>query len=861
MAPLRVRRSKSPTVSTARKGSKKASFQPRTRSTAEGPSATLVDDAEDEHAQVTRDAREVAVAMLANRRRVAISCGAERKLSATSLFLHTASAARGLVRQNAFLNRVKRMLNDSAVRLEARGLVTEECATCGTDSDGSENTVHVIDELARTRHEERVRNPQPFFEEVVRSFSCGEITAAHAVTELQRVGVRATHAFLKRAKKCLAFGDNIPQYSECEDGRGRPAVLSEPYERKLAHMVKYYIRIGVRLSQKAIISCARDFYRDEHGADAPSNALGPTWFHRFLDRNGIDTTLYDPLDTLRVNSATEHNVRNFYERLARTAVKHGFASWHPDFDENDPSSEMIIWDDSKLHRVFTFDEAKLLLAYEKGVRGVRILTIRGEDNPRPSVTANDSFAASVMGCRNLAGEALAPYFVCNKNADVADDFDIPGTIIDTTTGKPQEAQWIRGTSKGSFDGFHFATWVKEHLVPCIPNVSPENPAIVICDGHYAHTTDEVLDACEALGILMVLLPPHCTHLLQGEDIYHFGIFKGSFRVIRAEIEAAIQLAAGWFIKMHTHEGVAVSFGQREFWYAVRAAWKGAWTKEAVGKGLRMQGLVPFHRAPLWKHFPQHARVKPTRSVPDASSLAQAAERCAERMSIPGAPGLKVIAGGDQSTFDMTFDGSPEAIARAPVNMEKLERVLEKVRSGQQNNEFSAEDTNILEQVILDAQKKITDKLVVPKARKRKTRRYDLVDEATAARVEANLATLKAAQDKRVKRKTREQGAAQDNSDARFADNSKDIIFLAELRASVEETGRLDKPLTKGQLMMVMRAKRIPLRQGPNLEFLRNKLKEVDEQLYNVNMAAVAQLNDQRHERTRSAQSVPAETAS
>ena len=88
-----------------------------------------------------------------------------------------------------------------------------------------------------------------------------------------------------------------------------------------------------------------------------------------------------------------------------------------------------------------------------------------------------------------------------------------------------------------------------------------------------------------------------------------------------------------------------------------------------------------------------------------------------------------------------------------------------------------------------------------------------------------------------------------------------FAFLDELRASVKETGRLDKPLTRGQLMMVMRAKRISLPQGPNLEFLRNKLKEVDEQLYDVNMAAVAQLNDQQHEGTRSAQSVPAETAS
>jgi len=803
--------------------------------------------------------RQVAIAVLANRRRRAISGDAEVKVTVSTLFLTTASYARGLIKQVAFINRVKRMMNDHAVKLEARGLVTEECATCGTDSDGSENTVHVIDELARTRHEERVRNPQPFFEEVVRSFSCGEITAAHAVAELQRVGVRATKAFLKRAKKCLAFGDNIPQYFECQDGRGRPGVLSEPYERQLAHMVTYYIRIGVRLSQKTILSCAKNFYRDEHSADPPSNALGPAWFHRFLVRNGISTTLYDPLDALRVNSATEHNVRNFYERLARTAVKHGFAKWNDDFDENDRSSQMIMWDESKLHRVFTFDEAKLLLAYEKGVRGVRILTINGEDNPRPSVTANDSFAASVMGCRNLAGEALAPYFVCNKNADVADDFDIPGTITDTSTGKPQEAQWIRGTSKGSFDGFHFATWVIEHLVPCIPNVSPENPAIVICDGHYAHTVDEVLDTCAALGILMVLLPPHCTHLLQGEDLYHFGIFKGSFRVARAEAEAAIQLAAGWFIKMHTHEGVAVSFGQREFWYAVRAAWEGAWTKEAVDKGLRMQGLVPFNRAPLWKHFPRHERVKPTRSVPDASSRAEGAERCAERMSIPGAPGLRVIAGGDQSTFDMTLDGSPEAIARAPLNMDTLERVREKLENP--DAELNAEDKGVLTQLILGTQKTITGQLVVPKTRKRKTRRYDLVDEATAARVEANLATLKAAQDKRVKRKKREQGAAQDNCDARYADNSKDIAFVDELRRSLEETGRLDKPLTKGQLMMVMRAKRIPLPQGPNLEFLRNKLKEVDEELYDANMATIAQSNDQRRERTRSAQSGPAETIS
>lgn len=100
----------------------------RTRITfaAEGPPATLVDDAEDEQTQVTRDVHKVAVSVLANKRRRAISCGSERKVAATSLFLHTASSERGLVSRNAFLNRVKRMMNDDCVRREARAVVTEE---------------------------------------------------------------------------------------------------------------------------------------------------------------------------------------------------------------------------------------------------------------------------------------------------------------------------------------------------------------------------------------------------------------------------------------------------------------------------------------------------------------------------------------------------------------------------------------------------------------------------------------------------------------------------------------------------------------------------------------------------------------
>ena len=824
----RARPSASPTVSTARNGSSKSSPRSEPCARAAGATAAPVRDDEDGRVQVAKDARQVAVALLANKRRRAISPEAVAKVSATTLFLVTVSFSCGLIKQHAFLNRVRRSMEEEDVKREAHALVTEECASA---SDASANTMDVADDLARTRHAEHVRNPQPFFVQTVHAFSRGDVTAAEAVAELRRVGVRVTKAFMERARVALSFGDEIPHHSECEDGRGRPGALSEPYVKQLAKIVKHYIRQGIRLSQATILSIARNFYRDEHGSVAPPNALGPAWFYRFIEKNGIDSSLYNPLDALRANSATAHNVQNFFERVARTAVRYGFAVWNADFDVNSKLSEMIIWTESKMSRVFTLDEAKVQLAYEKGVRGVRLLMIRGEDNQRPAVTANDAFSASVMGCRNLAGEALAPYFVCTQEPDVADDFDIPGTIVDTTTGERQQAQWIRGTKKGSFDAYAFATYLRDHLAPCIPDLSKQNPAMVICDGAYTHVKDEVVELCAAMGILLVVLPPHCTHLLQGEDLYHFGVFKGSFRVIRAEIEAAKSLASSWFIQQVTHEGVAVSFGQSEFWYAVREAWKGAWTKEAVGKGLKMQGLVPFNRAPLWKHFPEHVRERSEQPDENADVLdaESRAERCAERISIPGAPGLRVIARSDNSSFNMTFDGSPESFARAPLNIETMKQVLENVNTVN----IADDDRNIINQVFQDAINTITRKVVTTTRKKRKSRRYDHFDEVT----EPVMARLAAERDKREKRKRTTHDAAKDTNDGRYKSNADAVDFVKALYERFESTGSLEMALTRKELMHVMRAKRIELPQAPDLEYLRNKLKEVDERLYEANLSA------------------------
>ena len=60
------------------------------------------------------------------------------------------------------------------------------------------------------------------------------------------------------------------------------------------------------------------------------------------------------------------------------------------------------------------------------------------------------------------------------------------------------------------------------------DISPENPAVIIMDGHGSHFTLELLLYCRQVGFKVVLRPPHTTHILQGEDVVHFLVFKEKY---------------------------------------------------------------------------------------------------------------------------------------------------------------------------------------------------------------------------------------------------------------------------------------------------------------------------------------------
>ena len=86
----------------------------------------------------------------------------------------------------------------------------------------------------------------------------------------------------------------------------------------------------------------------------------------------------------------------------------------------------------------------------------------------------------------------------------------------------------------------------------------------------------------------------------------------------------------------------------------------------------------------------------------------------------------MIARSDNSTFNMTFGGSPKTFARAPLNIETMKQVLENVNTVN----IADDDRKIINQVFQDAINTIIRKVLTAVRKKRKSRRYDRFDEVT-----------------------------------------------------------------------------------------------------------------------------------
>ena len=101
----------------------------------------------------------------------------------------------------------------------------------------------------------------------------------------------------------------------------------------------------------------------------------------------------------------------------------------------------------------------------------------------------------------------------------SDFFNPDGTVIRAVVG---------ANKKGSVDAEKAREYL-ELLKRCWPDISPEDPVLLVFDGCSTHIGYQFLSRAKELGFLCVLRPPHTTHKTQVEDVNIFGHFQAAFR--------------------------------------------------------------------------------------------------------------------------------------------------------------------------------------------------------------------------------------------------------------------------------------------------------------------------------------------
>ena len=61
--------------------------------------------------------------------------------------------------------------------------------------------------------------------------------------------------------------------------------------------------------------------------------------------------------------------------------------------------------------------------------------------------------------------------------------------------------------------------------------------VLICDDHDSHVTAEFIAHCQQYNIMLLILPPHSSHLTQSLDVAIFGSLK---KHMAAELQDVIQ---------------------------------------------------------------------------------------------------------------------------------------------------------------------------------------------------------------------------------------------------------------------------------------------------------------------------------
>jgi DDE superfamily endonuclease len=187
---------------------------------------------------------------------------------------------------------------------------------------------------------------------------------------------------------------------------------------------------------------------------------------------------------------------------------------------------------------------------------------------------------TVIECINAAGGALTPMII------------FKGQNINSGWLPPQTPQnWHFGVSENGWTSNILGLqWLIKVFEPQTREKAAGQPRLLIADGHGSHIRADFIAHCMENDIDLLIMPPHCSHLLQPLDVGVFAAFK---RAHSNETDATSQLSTQRISRREWME------------MFIRARAKAVKPDNILG-GWRGAGLVPNDPQKVLNHLLQNS---------------------------------------------------------------------------------------------------------------------------------------------------------------------------------------------------------------------------------------------------------------
>ncbi|KAJ8949411.1 hypothetical protein NQ318_007510 [Aromia moschata] len=217
---------------------------------------------------------------------------------------------------------------------------------------------------------------------------------------------------------------------------------------------------------------------------------GIEWIRLFRKRQPqLTLRTPEPTSLSRATSFNKHNVNLFFQNLQRVLSKYKFNT----------------------NQIYNCDETGVTTAHKPP----KIIATVGQKQVGKVTSSERGVLVTMCVAICANGQYMPPFFVFPRK-----------------NFKPHMINCAPPGSKGTA---HPSGWMTvenflkfvEHLVE-VTRCSVNNHILLILDNHESHCDIKVLNFCKDNGVVLLTLPPHCSHKLQPLDVSCFGPFKSYY---------------------------------------------------------------------------------------------------------------------------------------------------------------------------------------------------------------------------------------------------------------------------------------------------------------------------------------------